>query len=163
MSCVRRKDLADCAARAKLKLSIRPHYYDLFLWEHVEALKACLDDVERVDLELEKERGGEPTAFCCHSVWHEYEEDDVWKEKWPRKLGEIHFLKGKWDLEVVSHECEHAKTHICRRLHINPLNAIDEEEQAAYILGEMVQATYRWLWKVDKDGKYATAGEKICL
>ena len=88
-------------------------------------------------------------AFCCHEVYKEREVNGKWQKIFDNKLGEMHFTSKKWNLEYVSHEVEHAKTHACRLFDLNHINNEEHEERVAYMTGELVSRTYEWLLKAE--------------
>lgn len=69
------------------------------------------------------------------------------------KLGEIHFVSGKWDMEVVSHELMHAIIHCMRVLSPTATDVIEQvgesEEVICYLFGRWVDQVYRKLWESD--------------
>lgn len=71
--------------------------------------------------------------------------------KIPPVLGEIHFKKDKWDVEVVSHECVHAMFHYGRVRNLDDLAGMSVEEQLCYFQGDLADKIYRWLWKTEKE------------
>jgi len=69
-------------------------------------------------------------------------------------LGDIHFVRGKWDLEVVTHECLHAIAHYTASRGLVPLGSLDsdmtkDEEPKCYLMGRLVDQIYRELWVAD--------------
>lgn len=145
-----KKDLRNCISRNKLSI---PRYdnvrfYDGFLWkEKDDLLQNSIPDESMPD----KGAG----AACRHAPYFiQANQSGPAVIKAPRKLGELHFISGIWNMEVVSHECFHATMHICELLNIQPAVDIIYEEMAAYIHGELVDATYRWLWNVDPPRSY---------
>lgn len=71
---------------------------------------------------------------------------------WP-KLGEIHFICGMWDVEIVSHEVGHAVLHKIRMIGPSAQSIIDQdgssEEDFCYLLGTMALNIYKLLWDTD--------------
>ena len=68
-------------------------------------------------------------------------------------IGSIHFVRDKWDLEVVSHECLHAVSHYVRATGSKPLghrsDDMEKEEALCYPFGKLVDEIYRKLWELD--------------
>lgn len=77
-----------------------------------------------------------------------------WRKHKPLKvIGSIHFVRGKWDMEVVSHECLHAVSHYVRATGATPLgdraDNMTAEEKLCYPFGKLVDEIYRKLWELD--------------
>lgn len=75
------------------------------------------------------------------------------------KMGEIHFIAGQWDTEVVAHELQHAILHRLRVLcpsyrAILERDEIEEEEEVCYEFGRWFSNLYRWLWDIDPSSKW---------
>lgn len=93
----------------------------------------------------------------------------VWWRRWmPPRVGELHFVQGQWDEELVAHEVFHATVHVLRSIGPRLEHVIGQrqgvgyvfglaEEDAAYLHGAMVRDVYRWLWEVDPSKKWLRA------
>ena len=70
------------------------------------------------------------------------------------KLGEIHFISGKWDMEVVAHELCHTLIHRLRMIKPSAKSVIEQiknnEEDICYEFGAWVSEIYKKLWEIDK-------------
>lgn len=131
-------------ARSKVLIDGLPNrYYSVFLWSDRAAMMAAFpNDIQEHD---------NTDAFCCHGliVFGQPNNQGPVRIRTARRVGEIHFLTGKWDMEVVAHECFHATMHICEIMAVEPMRHIEMQEIAAYLHGEMVDKIYRWLWQVE--------------
>lgn len=119
----------------------RPHYIMLYLWETKEAMLQNLPAPSSDEL-----------GACCQNTWNL--DGRTWEKSAPPLLSEVHFVKDRWDEEVVAHEICHALLHrirttgpplevvICQ----NPMAA---EEEICYEMGRWVMATHRWLWSLN--------------
>ena len=139
-----KKDLTNCLSQAKFPISqYETRYYSGFLWKDRKSLAAnIILDADEKDDDMD--------GICCHSSYFVGRNTaSPYQIKCPRKLGEIHFIADKWDLEVVSHECLHATINIARMLNCHPFYDINYEEQVCYIHGELVDMVYRWLWQAN--------------
>lgn len=142
-----KKDLTCCKAKARFPITRygKHNFYEGYLWTDRESMEKNVVD----DSNSESE---DKTAACAVHAPFFVRQDGAtgpFKVSAPHRLGELHFIASSWDMEIVSHECYHATTNICRLLHIDPLIDIMYEEAAAYIHGELVDMVYRWLWDVD--------------
>lgn len=80
-----------------------------------------------------------------------------------RRVGEIHLIRGGWDLEVVAHEAFHASFNASRYME-DPGHQIrsclgkdfvnEAEERLAYRHGRLCDRLYSWLWLVDPSSKW---------
>lgn len=138
----RNKDLTNCLSQQKFPIfRWASRFYKGFLWRDHDSMinNVILDD-----------GGSDCRAVCTHASYvMMFPEDGPNIIKAPRYLGELHFVKRDWNLEVVSHECTHALLNICRAMNIHPFLEIHYEEQAAYKLGVLVDNVYTWLWSID--------------
>jgi len=173
-----RKDLTQCKAKAKVLLLGHKHFFSLYLWETQAAM------VEQA------QTGHEGTQGCCcpqrefapipRRTWWRWMALKLLPDKWaakvmrfkyrvPPKAGELHFIAGEWDLELVAHECFHATVVAIRAYGLDSKLICDgsmgaslgrwlddpdrgkvpDEELAAYINGELVAEVWKWLGAVD--------------
>lgn len=137
-----KKDWVGCIAHTKIEIKYFPkHYYRVFLWRNLDALR---DNVANPE-EVSDTCGG----LCVHATYFSYFDSYGHQYNRARRyMGELHFLHGTWDTDTVAHECYHATNNICKVLNIQPQLRIEYEELAAYIHGELVHDVYCWLWKV---------------
>ncbi len=125
-------------------------YYDVYLWKDLESL---LDNVvqDKVDGDWNK------TRACC--VFNPtYLENG--KEKIYPKLGEIHFLKDKWEQVDVAHELSHAFMEIIdlwplkkEKKSYCKVKSLTGNEDKAYAFGRWFDKIYRWLWEINPYSK----------
>lgn len=93
--------------------------------------------------------------------------------KHPVKSGELHFIAGEWDEEIVANECLHLTVGITWAYQLSPSHifsgsgevspgvasrcvaaglpesAVSDNELFCYLHGDMVRQVYRWLWEVN--------------
>ncbi len=70
-------------------------------------------------------------------------------------LGEIHFVKDRWDEEVVAHEMTHMQFQYIRKcvedfvrpLYQYYLEWMEWEEELCYPFGRSFKWVWKWLWK----------------
>lgn len=136
-------------AEGKLRSSERPFYFRVLLWhtqDDYEAILKCQNDGT--------------AAMCVTDVW--IAEADGRAHVRP-KLGEIHFVSGSWDINIVAHEAQHAILHRLRYLTPGPDLVIpdqmpgwdvEDEEVIAYEAGAWVEALCAWLTNNDPQSPY---------
>jgi hypothetical protein len=146
MPCKQDKDLSKCIGRGKLYIANTRFFWALYLWADFESLNAAIEkDGDK----------GEALAFCAHMpYWLRVNSDGTDGERTTPKLGELHFLKDKWSLEVVTHECRHTEITAHRVLGIVPYSIergqdIEQEERACDYLGKLTDCVYCWLWEAN--------------
>jgi len=136
------KDTSNLISQYKLKAGKR-HYFHVFLW-------ATQEDFDKNTLDnISYESSGcvnfAPSIIECSS---EGEREIV-----RPKLGEIHFIKKKWTIEVVAHELCHALIHRLRVIEPKAQDVVDQENESeeliCYEFGAWVDQIYRLLWKDD--------------
>ena len=99
MTCKRNKDTSGLIAKWRLNSKQR-HYYDVFLWKD----QSCFD-------QNTNDNEANIAAACVNFMPTKLlisESGEIKKITKPKKLGEIHFLKDKWNMEIVAHELCHA-------------------------------------------------------
>ena len=77
-------------------------------------------------------------------------------------IGEIHFIKDRWDEEIVAHELAHAQFQYIRKQvedFVRPLYQfytewMEWEEELCYPFGQWHKWTWRWLWKKNPNPKW---------
>jgi hypothetical protein len=141
----KRKDKTKIIGSIKLHASRKPYYFQVFLWDDIQSLK---DHHEVTDDTL---------AITCFEPW--FVDDETGKVYINPKLGEIHFAKDSWNVNVVAHEVQHAIIHRMRLVwppaHLILLEEYaDAEEEIAYETGHWVERVYRWLGTADPTGLY---------
>ncbi len=134
-------------ASTRLKRRGDRYHLDAFLWDCAGCMNRAL------------ELGGNAAA-CHHPMRYREIVSKRGKviSRWAGpKLGELHFVRGKWSMEVVVHELVHAALHRLRATVLRPdCDMNKEEEPLCYALGEWGDQVYRWLWKLDGPKKPLT-------
>lgn len=139
MACKRIKDRTNLVARADLKVTGSRHYFQLYLWRDLISFRANSMDNEKAVACV----NFEPTII----EFSNNTENEIIRPK----RGEIHFVVGKWNIEIVAHEIGHA---LIERMRLFPPHAdaiieqtADAEEEICHELGQWVDNVYRWLWE----------------
>lgn len=123
------------AKTSRLMSSCKPHYFELYLWKERKAMVKAL-------------RQAKDVMAVTHTFWNPHT-DDFPQPSADDCLGQIHFARGAWSVEIVSHEVLHAILHRARFLPPTLGHVIetrqDLEEVLAYEAGEWTQALFDWL------------------
>lgn len=138
-----KKDESRVLAKADFPIDKFPgHYYRGYLWDSLEAMRLATKE--------EDESENKAIAVCCHEPFIQviYQNGKL-ENRCSRRLGEIHFVTNIWSMEIVTHECFHAATNVCKICNINPALNIKMEEFGAYVQGNLTGMVYSWLWNVD--------------
>jgi len=141
------KDFSGLVSRSILRSSRRPHYWHVFLWRDKEALIAGTKDME------------DGKAIGCHcpsSTIMDVESGELYPSP---KRGEVHFIVGRWNEEIVAHELQHAILHRLRTMlpsykEILGQDDINAEEEICYEFGRWFASTWKWLWENDPSSKW---------
>jgi hypothetical protein len=145
----RYKDMSGCIRQWKLKCSEKPYYWHVYLWDGMDAFLANTAGIDIKDGHSAK------AAHCPCPTLLDPETGQLVPDP---KLGELHFMKGKWDLEIVAHELLHAMFHrartLCSGLGEIAGNNMSKEELLCYEFGGWVDALYRKLWDIDPNPKW---------
>jgi len=76
------------------------------------------------------------------------------------KLGEVHFIRGKWNTEIVAHELCHVLIDRLRMVEPSVEKVIDQEddceEDVCYWFGRLFNDIYRLLWETDPPKGWGT-------
>lgn len=135
-TCIYHADLSRVVARKKFLVEGSRRYFEVFLWESTDALQK---DNECRNGVCEKNILG----VTCPAPYKDGTTPEI--------LGEIHFARNSWNLEVVAHECLHATIHAMHVYNIDLLNGfMEEEERLCYLHGHLFEDVYRWLWNLEK-------------
>ena len=140
------KDESNLIAKWKLKSTHKPYYFHVFLWENQESFdQNTLDNIPGQSMGC---ANLSPDIICTNLETGEE------KQIIRPKMGEVHFIKGKWNLEIVAHELMHAIIHRIRRIADPDFNKIvnqddDSEEEICWEFGKWVDTIYRLLWEED--------------
>lgn len=71
----------------------------------------------------------------------------------PRLIGEVHFIRGRWDSEQVFHELTHAALHRLRSQGVFLAHLdMEQEEPHCYAIGRWGDQIHGWLWELDPRG-----------
>jgi len=143
-----RKDGAKLLAKWKLKAG-KKHYFHVLLWEDQESF-----DQNTID-NIPHESSGCINLAPTIIKFSDGNEEEIIKPK----LGEVHFIKNKWTMEIVAHELCHALIHRIRMI-LPSANEImeqddDSEEIICYEFGRWAEQIYRSLWEVNPYGKHS--------
>lgn len=145
------KNMSKCIRQWTLKATERPYYWHVYLWEDTDALYA------NVGSDVADNRSPNHTCNACHCAVPTLVDQDTLQLVPDPKLGELHFIKGKWDMEVVAHELLHAMFHKLNTLCICPKEVsedIDKQEPVCYEFGRWANDLYRKLWGADPNPKW---------
>lgn len=143
----KRKNRGKIVAQMKLPSSRKPYYFQVILWETIDDLKEYFD----VD--------DDTLAMTCFEPW--YVDSDTGQVYINPKLGEIHFARDAWNVNVVAHEVQHAIIHRMRLIwppaHLIMLDEYaDAEEEIAYEMGNWTERVHSFLWEHDPGVKTPT-------
>jgi hypothetical protein len=135
----KRVDKPHPVSRMTLSSVRKPHYFHVYLWDSIWDLlrHVKLDDSTLAVTMFEPLRIGDDGQPLV-----------------PNKLGEIHYARDHWNVNIIAHETLHAVVHRMRLIW-PPANLImrdeyeDAEEEIAYEFGRWVEKTHSWLWKLD--------------
>lgn len=142
----KRKDRSKIVDILKLTSSRKPYYFQVYLWSDLKHLR------EHFDIEPDDET----LAMTCFEPW--YVDQDTGSVYINPKLGEMHFARDNWSINIVAHEVQHAVIHRMRLIwppaHLILLDDYaDAEEEVAYETGHWVERTHRFLTKHDPHNK----------
>lgn len=141
------KDFSGLVAREIMRSRRRPHYWNIFLWKDKESFAANTTQTD-------------DKTICCHCCMPILVDPESGELLPGNKLGEVHFIAGKWDMEVVAHELQHAIIHrircLCPSLR-QILDDIEAEEEICYEFGKWMNNAYRWLWEHDPSSTWKRA------
>lgn len=148
MAIKHRKDRSLLVAETEIRAEKdRPHRLHAYLWSSVEAMHA----------NTHLAPGSNAIACFCPALTRVrylgrgLSRHAVYKP-FPL-LGELHFVAGRWDTEVVHHELTHAALARLRAFGLIPegMDMDEHEEPFCYVLGQWTDRVYRWLWKMDRN------------
>ena len=138
---VKRKKCEDkLMAKYKMPFTESKRFYTVFLWE----------DQQSFDENTMDNCPGEAAACVNHIDIGAMVNTKGGKVKLlpPRKLGEIHFIKDKWNIEIIAHETMHVFLNRMRVLSpklCDIMRNIDDEEFVCFEFGQWVQEIHRIL------------------
>lgn len=125
--CIFFPELARVVATRRFFIEDSTRYYEVYLWNDKVALQQYLDKSKQTTLGL-----------TCNEPRYSHS----------KRIGEIHFAVGQWDLNIVAHECLHATMNIMRLFSLNYAQ-VENEERICYLHGRLVQAVYQWLFEME--------------
>lgn len=136
-----RKDETKLVAKWKVKSSALPYYFHVFLWEDRESY-------------LQNTVGSERSLGCVNlAPWLELNAGASFRKHVRPKLGEIHFIKDVWNMNIVAHELCHAIIHRIRTIGPSMSDVVNQvggsEEEVCYEFGRWMDCLYRSLWDVN--------------
>lgn len=125
-------------------------HWKVFIWPDRETFHAKVRGADAYD------GMHHPHPYCVEGL--------IFRKYTPLKVvGAIHFVRDKWDLEVVSHECLHAVSHYVRATGAKPLghrsDDMEKEEALCYPFGRLVDEIYRKLWELDTPANWVKVPE----
>jgi hypothetical protein len=129
---------------------MKPHYFHVYLWNTLEDMHKNVED-PTPDTMAYTSYGLKIVEFIPKGI------TTIEKETVHPKLGEIHFVKGKWDLEIVAHELCHMLLNRLELLEpsidkvFNQKNGVDEN--ICYEHGQMLASLYESLLAIDEPWK----------
>jgi len=139
----RYKNTDKLIAKWKIRATCK-QYYDVFLWEDQKSFDENTNDNEP-----------EEAAGCVNyapTMLLVSQDGTITKKCFPKKIGEVHFIKDKWNTEIVAHELCHA---LIGRFRMNKspklcdmvMQTDEAEEEICYEFGRWFDQVYRRLWK----------------
>jgi len=138
------KDETKLIAKWKL-LSAKPYYFHVFLWEDQESFEK-----NSLTGEFKSKDYAGSTNLAPFIIQVTSQGNQIIVKL---KLGEVHFIKDKWDMEIVAHELTHVLIHRMRVLKPLAKDIIDQieegEEIICYEFGSWVDQVYRLLWEIN--------------
>jgi len=143
MSIKRIKDESKLIAKYKIKAGKR-YYFHVFLW----------DSQESFDENTVGNIKGQSAGCVNLSPWYyKISKSGTEEKRVQPKLGEVHFISGKWTTEIVAHELCHALIHRLRTINPTANDVLwqekDSEETICYEFGGWMEQIYRLLWEDD--------------
>lgn len=153
MAYKRIKDESGLIGKWILKSSIKPYYFHVFLWDNQNSFdRNTMDNIPN--------RSSGCVNLSSYIIYPE--------RKIKPKLGEIHFIKDKWNMEIVAHELQHALIHRIRALEAPAFSEIidqcgSSEEDICYEFGEWVNKVYSLLWEFNPGSVWTKTGETQAL
>lgn len=144
-------------ARGKLYCSQERHYLFIYLWESLEKMRQGSFASNGVLMDYPDGRlGGKDHAIAHFSpcdVWLADGSNDEIPHRNRPLIGELHFVSGEWNEEVVGHELMHAALHKMRCLEPRFDKIRDQsgtaEEEICLEVGEWFRSAWEFLWVND--------------
>jgi hypothetical protein len=143
MSIKVKKDKTKLLAKTRLKAGEK-NYFDVFIWKDHDSFNFNT----LTTTNLQNTIGSTNLSPTIIEVTKNTERTII-----RPKLGEIHFIKDNWNLNVVAHELCHALIHRIRQIPPKASKIINQsgnaEELICYEFGKWVEDIYRFMWKVN--------------
>lgn len=135
----------DLISHIVIKSSVKPHYWDAFLWINRDAMHHVTDETNPNVAGIHR-----PESFSARFN----ENSELVGVSSDPKLGEIHLVSGEWGFEVVSHELCHLLLHRIKVLGPRDVvsvlgDNIEDEEALCYEFGRIFEEVWKWLWDED--------------
>ena len=148
------KKIDNLIAQFKINIKSEKYYFHMYLWENKESMMLnAPDDVKGSD--------SEAMAALATSIIKIHSDGTESDEIIYPKLGEIHFIKDRWDMNIVAHELMHIMIHKIRMVgpEFEKIIYQDEnaEEETCYLFGDWVSEVYLKLWEVNPSMKWCKA------
>ena len=137
------KDESKLIAKYRIKAG-KSHYFHVFLWDSQDSFDAnTFDNIK-----------GQSAGCVNLTSWsYKISKEGIEEKRVPPKLGEVHFISGKWTTEIVAHELCHALIHRLRTINPTANDVLwqekDSEETICYEFGGWMEQIYRLLWEDD--------------
>jgi len=135
------KDESNLIAKRKL-MAGKKYYFHVFLWADQESF-----DANTLDNSPKQSSGCVNLAPSIIEVSESGEREII-----RPKLGEVHFIQDKWDLEIVAHELCHALIQRIRMISPSAVQIVEQEgnaeEDICYEFGRWIDQIYRLLWEI---------------
>lgn len=138
---------------------IKETHWKVLLWPDIQSFNTKVD-IPGKPLSLDGN-------FICSGMHHPhpyYQDTETGEMHSLKVIGIIHFVRDKWDMEVVAHECGHAMAHYIRATGKNPLgdkrDNMEEEEELCYPFGRLVEEIYTKLWVLNPNPNWVKEKEE---
>ena len=150
------KDLSQCVCRFILRSNEKPYYWHVYLWKDVDAL------YDNVGSDVSGKVDGGNYCMACHCAVPVLVDPETKQLVPSPKLGELHFVLGEWDMEIIAHELLHALFYRMNTLGdcVDRVSLdMHKQEPVCYEFGRWVDEVYRKLWAVNPNRKWRKDGE----
>lgn len=125
----------------------KQYYFHIYLWKNITAYYS--NTPHTIYPIITKEKISHSLACMLPCTCSSFNNKTII----PNKLGEIHFIKNKWNIEIIAHELQHAIIHKIRLL--PPyfedilLQKDNAEEYICYLFGYMMSSIYTKLYAIN--------------
>lgn len=142
-----RKDKTKLIMQWKLKAG-KKHYFHVFLWEDQESFDQNVLGTEKNEC-----------IGCCNLAPTIISFKDNKEAIIRPKLGEIHFIKDEWNLEIVAHELCHGLIQRLRMIEPRVSDVVEQIDESEEIIchefGKWVYKVYNSLWESNPNLKWS--------